>query len=41
MDDMIASVREWRGNMDDMVLLFLLLLLLKYCSGEQNVECLL
>ena len=40
MDDMLASVREWRGNMGGMLLLLLLLLLLKYYPEEQNVECL-
>ena len=40
MDGMLASVGEWRSNMDGMFLL-LLLLLLKYYPEEQNAECLL
>ena len=40
MDNMIALVSEWRGNMDGTLLLLLLLLLLKYYPEEQNVECL-
>ena len=40
MDGMLASVGDWRSNMDD-VFLLLLLLLLKYYPEEQNAECLL
>ena len=39
MDDMLASVGDWRSNMNSMFLL-LLLLLLKYDPEEQNAECL-
>ena len=40
MDGMLASVGEWRSNMDGMFLI-LLLLLLKYDPEEQNAKCLL
>ena len=40
MDGMLASVGDWRSNMDGMFLL-LLLLLWKYYPEEKNAECLL